>query len=910
MAIALVVATGAQAMNVTSTGESGACSLRAAIQAVSTNNSGTPCGAVVSGGSTPINLSANTYTPFDGQLVVPAGTDITINGDNVNNPLTTVIDGAGGAVERVFEIAQGATVTLSGLTVTGGRTPDSPVGPNVYEIVPVPPGGGIWNKGSLTIDHSVVTGNRTGDGSQGAAPPPEYAGGGGGPGGDGGAIYNNDNASLTISSSKITDNATGNGGSGAAGAMGVGGLGHNPDGKAGGNGAPGGSGGGIYNSNFGTVTITNSTVSGNNVGRGGHGGNGGQGAGPSPSPSGGEFSGGKGGDGGDGGNSGKQYRKDQALYWDETRGGGGIYNLGNTTITNSTISGNTTGAGGNGGPSGPGGPQATGSSNFQSSGRAGSGGGGGRGAGLLNGSWHQGGMSLTNVTITGNLTGDGGIGGGGGGGAASSLGGGRGGYGGDGGGVWAQGAHDRVLQMVHVTIAKNFLGGAGPAGSSPNASSLGPGERGRGAGLTSGGRFNTGGAGVYLGKTLIVSNGNSTFDQNCFEATSPSYDDIVGQGFNLSYPNDGSCPDPTSVDPDLGLLGNNGGETQTMVPQPGSAAIGGVPLASCDITTDQRGFPRPGADGVSCDIGAVETGSAPVITPTTTQVTSSANPSTPGQQVTFTATVSPPPSSATVSFTDNGSAIPGCGSVALQPGGQFTCQVTFPSAGTHSIVASYTGNTLFGASTSPAYSQTVGSTTPSDTTPPDTVIDSGPSGTIKTAGATFAFHGTPGDTAKIQCKLDSGAFADCSSPKTFSSLSDGAHTVSFRAEDAAGNQDQTPAVGTFTVDTSTTPPPPQVPAKIGKVTVSGPGKVKKGGRATFVVSIKNTGDDSARGVKLKVSGGAAAINRSVGGIAGGQTKAPRVSVKLNKVGRIRLTFRVTSANAGGKSSAKKVTVKR
>ena len=91
---------------------------------------------------------------------------------------------------------------------------------------------------------------------------------------------------------------------------------------------------------------------------------------------------------------------------------------------------------------------------------------------------------------------------------------------------------------------------------------------------------------------------------------------------------------------------------------------------------------------------------------------------------------------------------------------------------------------------------------PVDTTPPDTTIDSGPSGTITTNEATFTFGGNPAsDTAKIQCRIDGGAFADCTSPKTFTGLSDGPHTASFRAEDASGNQDQSPAARTFTVDT-------------------------------------------------------------------------------------------------------------
>ena len=86
---------------------------------------------------------------------------------------------------------------------------------------------------------------------------------------------------------------------------------------------------------------------------------------------------------------------------------------------------------------------------------------------------------------------------------------------------------------------------------------------------------------------------------------------------------------------------------------------------------------------------------------------------------------------------------------------------------------------------------------------PKTVIDSGPSGTIATNEATFSFHGDPtGDTAKVQCRIDGGAFADCVSPKAFTGLADGAHSVEFRAENSIGFQDASPAIRTFLVDTT------------------------------------------------------------------------------------------------------------
>ena len=93
---------------------------------------------------------------------------------------------------------------------------------------------------------------------------------------------------------------------------------------------------------------------------------------------------------------------------------------------------------------------------------------------------------------------------------------------------------------------------------------------------------------------------------------------------------------------------------------------------------------------------------------TTTTVASSNNPSSVGQSVTFTATVSPKPGTGTVSFTDNGSAITGCGVVAVGlTTGTATCTVTYSAAGTHNIVAAYSGNAGFQASTSAVLVQSV-----------------------------------------------------------------------------------------------------------------------------------------------------------------------------------------------------------
>ena len=87
-----------------------------------------------------------------------------------------------------------------------------------------------------------------------------------------------------------------------------------------------------------------------------------------------------------------------------------------------------------------------------------------------------------------------------------------------------------------------------------------------------------------------------------------------------------------------------------------------------------------------------------------------------------------------------------------------------------------------------------------DTVAPDTTITSGPTGTINTNAASFAFTSEAGAT--FECRLDTAAFAACTSPQAYSNLADGAHTFEVRARDAAGNVDATPATRTFTVDTA------------------------------------------------------------------------------------------------------------
>ena len=149
------------------------------------------------------------------------------------------------------------------------------------------PGGGIYNKGTLTVYNCAISGNRTGRGGDGAYW--NYGNGGdGGDGGQGGGIYNFGNA--TFNHCTIRGNQTGYGGQGGSGGSGYG-FGQDGD---------GGSGGGVYNQ--GTMTINLTTIRDNTTGAGVQGGS-----------------------------------------------GGGIFNSGSLTFTNSYLQKNETSPGGSGG---------------------------------------------------------------------------------------------------------------------------------------------------------------------------------------------------------------------------------------------------------------------------------------------------------------------------------------------------------------------------------------------------------------------------------------------------------------------------------------------------------------------------------------------------------------------------------
>jgi hypothetical protein len=213
--------------------------------------------AITFGVTGTINLAGELYLDRNINIEGPGADLVTVSGPGSNSYPHNFRD---------FMVEEGATVSISGLTITNGYAPqfDSDIPANL--------GGGIANLGTLTLSNSTVTGNTVN------SCPEENCFDGSPPSGGGGIFNGNADgtAVLTIINSTVSDNWAPDGEGGGI-ANGVSGYGYNdvPGGTVilsnstvWGNSA--GAGGGIYNTDSGgMVMVTNSTISGNGANGGG-----------------------------------------------------------------------------------------------------------------------------------------------------------------------------------------------------------------------------------------------------------------------------------------------------------------------------------------------------------------------------------------------------------------------------------------------------------------------------------------------------------------------------------------------------------------------------------------------------------------------------------------------------------------
>lgn len=240
-----------------------------------------------------------------------------------------------------------------------------------------------------------------------------------------------------------------------------------------------------------------------------------------------------------------------------------------------------------------------------------------------------------------------------------------------------------------------------------------------------GSEFANGGTSVSFGGNAAAS--VTWFDSTHIRAVSPPGNsgtvDITattGAGTSNTSPSDQFTYNPVllSVSPPNGPA--EGGQSVTILGAGlnGATAVtfGGTPAASFTVVNSGRidaVTPAHAGGTVLLTVTTAGGGTSNAISytfqfPTTTTLSSSANPSLVGASVTFTATVSPVPNGGTFSFTDNASSIAGCQSLPVNTlTGTATCTVTYTSVGSHPIVATYSGNFYYEPSTSATFVQQV-----------------------------------------------------------------------------------------------------------------------------------------------------------------------------------------------------------
>ena len=92
--------------------------------------------------------------------------------------------------------------------------------------------------------------------------------------------------------------------------------------------------------------------------------------------------------------------------------------------------------------------------------------------------------------------------------------------------------------------------------------------------------------------------------------------------------------------------------------------------------------------------------------PTAVTLSSSLNPSTVGQAVTYIAVVNPATATGTVEFTNSGNPISGCTAETVSAG-RARCTTTFSAAGGPWVRAVYSGDNTYATSTAPYVTQTI-----------------------------------------------------------------------------------------------------------------------------------------------------------------------------------------------------------
>ncbi len=139
--------------------------------------------AIADSTADPITIKTGTYT----ELGLTINRNVTINGAGASTTIVQAHSNPNVAADRVFSINSGKTVTISDVTIQNGKIATGSDSTN--------DGGGIFNKGTLTITNCIIKGNKATDSN-----------------GNGGGIRNEFNSTLKVTNCVFDGNEADYGG--------------------------------------------------------------------------------------------------------------------------------------------------------------------------------------------------------------------------------------------------------------------------------------------------------------------------------------------------------------------------------------------------------------------------------------------------------------------------------------------------------------------------------------------------------------------------------------------------------------------------------------------------------------------------------------------------------------------------
>lgn len=257
------------------------------------------------------------------------------------------------------------------------------------------------------------------------------------------------------------------------------------------------------------------------------------------------------------------------------------------------------------------------------------------------------------------------------------------------------------------------------------------------------------GNGSYLSSSGALTQNVTKFVTSVLVATAPS-PSTIGQSVTITATvQNGGTP--------TGSVGftNNGGAIAGCTAVSVSAA-----QATCTLSSLTIGSHTIAANYTGDANNASSSGNTTHVVDkvaTTTTMTSSPNPSTPGQTVTLSATVSGTNPTGNVTFKTGTTTIAGCASAALNGAHTATCTTTALAGGVSSLTATYNGDATNATSVSAAVQHTVSRV--ATTTTLTSTQNPSPVGAALTLTATVSGAGTP--TGTVVFRNGGAAISTC-----------------------------------------------------------------------------------------------------------------------------------------------------